>query len=56
MGMSKVIRADQKRFFFDLGSNNRGHYLRISEVPCCCALFVNTSLQFPRTRVIHCSY
>lgn len=31
-GMSKVIRADQKRFFFDLGSNNRGHYLRISEV------------------------
>jgi transcriptional activator protein Pur-alpha len=30
--MSKVIRADQKRFFFDLGSNNRGHYLRISEV------------------------
>ncbi|KAG8052362.1 hypothetical protein GUJ93_ZPchr0001g29341 [Zizania palustris] len=32
IGMSKVIRADQKRFFFDLGSNNRGHYLRISEV------------------------
>ncbi|XP_062190724.1 transcription factor Pur-alpha 1-like [Phragmites australis] len=32
MGTSKVIRADQKRFFFDLGSNNRGHYLRISEV------------------------
>ncbi|XP_072983469.1 transcription factor Pur-alpha 1-like [Typha latifolia] len=31
-GMSKVIRADQKRFFFDLGSNNRGHFLRISEV------------------------
>ncbi|CAL9083690.1 unnamed protein product [Musa textilis] len=32
LGMPKVIRADQKRFFFDLGSNNRGHYLRISEV------------------------
>ncbi|KAG0466429.1 hypothetical protein HPP92_018009 [Vanilla planifolia] len=32
MGLSKVIRADQKRFFFDLGSNNRGHFLRISEV------------------------
>ena len=31
-GVSKVIRADQKRFFFDLGSNNRGHFLRISEV------------------------
>ena len=31
-GVSKVIRADQKRFFFDLGNNNRGHYLRISEV------------------------
>ncbi|XP_010247887.1 PREDICTED: transcription factor Pur-alpha 1-like isoform X1 [Nelumbo nucifera] len=32
LGVSKVIRADQKRFFFDLGSNNRGHFLRISEV------------------------
>lgn len=32
MGVSKVIRVDQKRFFFDLGNNNRGHYLRISEV------------------------
>ncbi|XP_029153676.1 transcription factor Pur-alpha 1 isoform X1 [Arachis hypogaea] len=32
VGVSKVIRADQKRFFFDLGSNNRGHFLRISEV------------------------
>lgn len=32
MGLSKVIRVDQKRFFFDLGSNNRGHFLRISEV------------------------
>jgi hypothetical protein len=31
-GVSKVIRVDQKRFFFDLGSNNRGHFLRISEV------------------------
>lgn len=32
MGASKVIRVDQKRFFFDLGNNNRGHFLRISEV------------------------
>ncbi|KAK4492233.1 hypothetical protein RD792_003033 [Penstemon davidsonii] len=32
LGVSKVIRADQKKFFFDLGSNNRGHFLRISEV------------------------
>ena len=32
LSLSKVIRADQKRFFFDLGSNNRGHFLRISEV------------------------
>lgn len=46
-GVSKVIRADQKRFFFDLGNNNRGHFLRISEVIfleetifffCCCLL------------------
>ncbi|KAG8387403.1 hypothetical protein BUALT_Bualt02G0017900 [Buddleja alternifolia] len=32
LGVSKVIRADQKKFFFDLGSNNRGHFLKISEV------------------------
>ncbi|KAL8026752.1 hypothetical protein ABFX02_14G049700 [Erythranthe guttata] len=32
LGLSKVIRADQKKFFFDLGNNNRGHFLRISEV------------------------
>ncbi|PKA51814.1 Transcription factor Pur-alpha 1 [Apostasia shenzhenica] len=32
VGLSKFIRADQKRFFFDLGSNNRGHFLKISEV------------------------
>lgn len=32
LGVSKVIRVDQKRFFFDLGNNNRGHFLRISEV------------------------
>lgn len=38
LGASKVFRADQKRFFFDLGNNNRGHFLRISEV-CCYYLF-----------------
>lgn len=32
LGTSKVMRADQKRFFFDLGSNSRGDFLRISEV------------------------
>ncbi|GFZ18126.1 purin-rich alpha 1 [Actinidia rufa] len=32
LAVSKVIRVDQKRFFFDLGSNNRGHFLRVSEV------------------------
>lgn len=32
MTIPNVIRVDQKRFFFDLGSNNRGHFLRISEV------------------------
>ncbi|GJP36187.1 hypothetical protein CLOM_g20710 [Closterium sp. NIES-68] len=29
---SRVIVADQKRFFLDLGSNPRGHFLKISEV------------------------
>jgi hypothetical protein len=29
---ARVIRAEQKKFFFDLGSNARGQYLRISEV------------------------
>lgn len=32
LAVSKVIRVDQKRFFFDLGSNNRGHFLKISEL------------------------
>ena len=32
MGTARVIRAEQKKFFFDLGSNARGQYLRISEV------------------------
>ncbi|GAB4856150.1 hypothetical protein Ancab_024791 [Ancistrocladus abbreviatus] len=48
LGVSKVIRADQKRFFFDLGSNNRGHFLRISEVclyRCfCCVLTFEEAL------------
>ncbi|CAL4976995.1 unnamed protein product [Urochloa decumbens] len=55
MGMSKVIRADQKRFFFDLGSNNRGHYLRISEVSCHCSLH-NLWRFCSLTRLMHCSY
>ncbi|CAL9198607.1 unnamed protein product [Musa hybrid cultivar] len=29
--LRRSIRIDQKRFLFDLGSNNRGHFLRISE-------------------------
>lgn len=32
LATARVIRADQKKFFFDLGSNARGQYLRISEV------------------------
>lgn len=32
MPFSRVLRADQKKFFFDLGSNARGQYLKISEV------------------------
>lgn len=31
-GLPNYIRVDQKRFYFDLGNNNRGHFLRISEV------------------------
>ncbi|KAI5062487.1 hypothetical protein GOP47_0023316 [Adiantum capillus-veneris] len=30
--LSKSIRVEQKKFYFDLGSNARGQYLRISEV------------------------
>lgn len=29
---ARVIRAEQKKFFFDLGSNSRGQFLKISEV------------------------
>lgn len=30
--LSRILRVDQKKFYFDLGSNARGQYLRISEV------------------------
>lgn len=30
--VSRVLRTEQKKFFFDLGSNARGQYLKISEV------------------------
>ena len=29
---SHIVRAGHKRYFFDLGSNNKGQYLRITEV------------------------
>ncbi len=29
---SRIVRAGHKRYFFDLGSNNKGQYLRITEV------------------------
>lgn len=31
-GESRMMRAGSKRFYFDLGSNKRGHFLKISEV------------------------
>ena len=32
---SRIVRAGHKRYFFDLGSNNKGQYLRITEVSHC---------------------
>ncbi|GAQ87739.1 Transcriptional regulator of the PUR family [Klebsormidium nitens] len=32
LNAARVVRAEQKKFFFDLGSNARGQFLRISEV------------------------
>ena len=29
---SHIVRAGHKRYFFDMGSNNKGQYLRITEV------------------------
>jgi ABC-type microcin C transport system permease subunit YejB len=29
---SKIIRRGQKQFCFDLGNNEKGHFLKISEV------------------------
>ncbi|KAL9436487.1 hypothetical protein AB3S75_022522 [Citrus x aurantiifolia] len=31
-GEARMMRAGSKRFYFDLGSNKRGHFLKISEV------------------------
>lgn len=30
----KTLRGENKTFYFDVGSNRRGIYLRISEVSC----------------------
>ena len=35
---AKEVRVEQKRFYFDVGSNNRGVFLRLSEV--CTLLFI----------------
>lgn len=29
---AKEVRVEQKRFYFDVGNNNRGVFLRVSEV------------------------
>ena len=29
---AKEVRVEQKRFYFDVGNNNRGVFLRLSEV------------------------
>lgn len=29
----RIVRAGHKRYFFDLGSNQKGAFLRITEVP-----------------------
>ena len=35
---SKEMRVERKRFYFDCGRNNRGSFLRISEVLFCFSL------------------
>ncbi|KAH7365274.1 hypothetical protein KP509_18G018000 [Ceratopteris richardii] len=30
--MSRILRVEQKKFYFDLGRNARGQYLKVSEV------------------------
>lgn len=32
----RYMRVDSKNFYFDIGQNNRGIYMRISEVRCAC--------------------
>lgn len=32
------LHVENKTFFFDIGNNNRGSFLRISEVTCWCVL------------------
>ncbi|KAJ7527080.1 hypothetical protein O6H91_16G035700 [Diphasiastrum complanatum] len=41
---ARVLRAKNKKFYFDLGSNARGQYLRISEVVPYCSIYCQHSL------------
>lgn len=34
----QIVRAGHKRFFFDLGSNAKGKFLRITEVRLMCSM------------------
>ena len=36
---AKEVRVEQKRFYFDVGSNARGVFLRLSEVSMVLVLF-----------------
>lgn len=37
----RYMRVDSKNFYFDIGQNNRGIYMRISEVRACLSLAKN---------------
>lgn len=40
----RYMRVDNKNFYFDIGQNNRGIYMRISEVNnFCCSLFKHSN-------------
>ena len=43
---SKSMRVENKMFYFDIGQNNRGTYMRISEVCRINMLFYTPSLLF----------
>lgn len=51
----RYMRVDSKNFYFDIGQNNRGIYMRISEVRARCSFYSHFFLALTSHHILyHC--